>query len=101
VPRGLFMVGGDRDAYALLEPFLDDLAFDERRTLFVGGPASGHFAKLVHNAIEFGMVQTIAEGIELLATRSSRRTPAALFGNWGPRLGYPVVVGRADARRAT
>ena len=33
------------------------------------------------------MVQAIAEGTELLAARSSRRTLAALFGNWGPSLG--------------
>jgi 6-phosphogluconate dehydrogenase len=77
-----FMAGGDRDAYDLLEPLFRDLAVDERGTLFVGGPGSGHFAKLVHNAIEFGMVQAIAEGVELLERSDYPLDLSALFDNW-------------------
>jgi 6-phosphogluconate dehydrogenase len=76
------MAGGDRDAYSLLEPVLRDLAFDERATLFVGEPGSGHFAKLIHNAIEFGMVQAIAEGVELLERSDFTLDMPALFDNW-------------------
>ena len=52
-----FMAGGDPEAYALVAPLLIDLAYDERAVQFVGAPGTGHFVKLVHNAIEFGMVQ--------------------------------------------
>jgi 6-phosphogluconate dehydrogenase len=77
-----FMVGGGRDGYALVHPLLRDLAFDERGTLFVGGPGSGHFAKLIHNAIEFGMVQAIAEGVEMLERSEFDLDLPELFDNW-------------------
>jgi 6-phosphogluconate dehydrogenase len=77
-----FMVGGDPDAYAGAEPLLKDLAVDDRGTLFVGEPGSGHFCKLVHNAIEFGMVQAIAEGVELLEGSDFTLQLPAIFDNW-------------------
>lgn len=77
-----FMAGGDRDTYELIEPLLKDLAFDERATLFVGAPGAGHFVKLIHNAIEFGMVQAIAEGVELLLRSDFTLDLPALFDNW-------------------
>jgi 6-phosphogluconate dehydrogenase len=77
-----FMAGGDREAYGLVEPLLQDLAFDQRATLYVGEPGSGHFVKLIHNAIEFGMVQAIAEGAELLARSEFTLELPALFDNW-------------------
>jgi 6-phosphogluconate dehydrogenase len=77
-----FMAGGDPDAYARVEPLLRDLAVDERGTLLVGGPGSGHFVKLIHNAIEFGMVQAIAEGVELLVRSDYELDLPALFENW-------------------
>jgi 6-phosphogluconate dehydrogenase len=77
-----FMAGGDPDAYARVEPLLRDLAVDERGTLLAGGPGSGHFVKLIHNAIEFGMVQAIAEGVELLVRSDYELDLPALFDNW-------------------
>jgi 6-phosphogluconate dehydrogenase len=77
-----FMAGGDADGYALVEPLLRDLAFDDHAVLFVGEPGSGHFAKLIHNAIEFGMVQSIAEGVELLERSDFAVDLQALFDNW-------------------
>jgi 6-phosphogluconate dehydrogenase len=77
-----FMAGGDREAYALVEPLLRDLAFDERATLYVGAPGSGHFVKLIHNAIEFGMVQAIAEGVELMMRSDFDLDLPAVFENW-------------------
>jgi 6-phosphogluconate dehydrogenase len=77
-----FMAGGDSAGYALIEPLLKDLAFDERATLFVGPPGSGHFVKLVHNAIEFGMVESIAEGAELLMRSELDLDLPAVFDNW-------------------
>jgi 6-phosphogluconate dehydrogenase len=77
-----FMAGGDEDAFRTIEPLLRDLAFDDRATIFVGAPGSGHFVKLVHNAIEFGMVQSIAEGVELLERADFKLDLPALFDNW-------------------
>ncbi|MGH2556248.1 MAG: NAD(P)-binding domain-containing protein, partial [Actinomycetota bacterium] len=62
-----FMAGGSKEAYAVIEPLLLDLAVDELGTVHVSEqPGSGHFVKLIHNAIEFGMNQAIAEGVEML-----------------------------------
>jgi 6-phosphogluconate dehydrogenase len=60
-----FMAGGERDAVAALEPVLRALAV-EGGFVHAGPPGAGHFVKLVHNGIEFGMLQAIAEGFALL-----------------------------------
>ena len=60
-----FMVGGERDAVARVEPILIELAVDGGY-VHAGPPGAGHFTKLVHNGIEFGMLQAIAEGMDLL-----------------------------------
>ena len=77
-----FMAGGDHEGYRLIEPLLKDLAFDEQATLYAGAPGSGHFVKLVHNAIEFGMVQAIAEGVEMLVRAEYELDLPAMFDNW-------------------
>jgi 6-phosphogluconate dehydrogenase len=77
-----FMAGGDREAFTLVEPLLHDLAYDAQATLYVGAPGSGHFVKLIHNAIEFGMVQSIAEGVEMLERSGFDLDLPALFENW-------------------
>src|SRR5262245_885036 len=51
-----FMVGGERGAVAILEPILRKLAV-AGGYVHAGGPGAGHFVKLVHNGIEFGMLQ--------------------------------------------
>jgi 6-phosphogluconate dehydrogenase len=60
-----FMAGGERDVVAKLEPILMELAV-EGGYVHAGPPAAGHFVKLVHNGIEFGMLQAIGEGMDLL-----------------------------------
>jgi 6-phosphogluconate dehydrogenase len=60
-----FMVGGDREAVARIEPLLMELA-TPGGYVHAGPPGAGHFTKLVHNGIEFGMLQAIGEGIDLL-----------------------------------
>jgi len=60
-----FMVGGEDEAIAMVEPILRKLAV-EGGYVRAGGPGAGHFVKLVHNGIEFGMVQAIGEGVDLL-----------------------------------
>jgi 6-phosphogluconate dehydrogenase len=77
-----FTVGGDRSAYDLVEPLLRDLAVDDLGTLLVDGPGSGHFVKLVHNAIEFGMVQALAEGVEMLERSEFELDLPAVLENW-------------------
>jgi len=77
-----FMAGGNSDAFALVAPILRDLAVDDQSVLLAGGPGAGHFIKLVHNAIEFGMVQAIAEGVELLGAWDEELDLPAVFDNW-------------------
>lgn len=60
-----FMVGGAQEAVALVEPILKRLAV-EGGYVHAGPAGAGHFTKLVHNGIEFGMLQAIAEGVDLL-----------------------------------
>lgn len=60
-----FMAGGsDRDV-GLLKPLLQRLSV-EGGFVHAGGPGMGHFVKLVHNGVEFGMMQAIGEGVDLL-----------------------------------
>ena len=60
-----FMVGGEPEVVAGLTPLLTSLAVDGG-FVNAGGPGAGHFVKLVHNGIEFGMLQAIGEGMSLL-----------------------------------
>ena len=59
------MAGGDPEAIKHVEPLLRDLSI-EKGYLYTGKIGSGHFVKMVHNAIEYGMMQSIAEGLELI-----------------------------------
>ena len=59
------MLGGDAKAVALLKPVLESLA-PRDGWRHVGGPGAGHFAKMIHNGVEYGMMQAYAEGFELL-----------------------------------
>ncbi len=60
-----FMAGGEREVVERIEPILLDLAV-EGGYVHAGPPGAGHFTKLVHNGIEFGMLQAIGEGVDLL-----------------------------------
>jgi len=59
------MAGGKPEAFALVEPALKDLAPPQGYAL-VGPHGAGHFVKMVHNGIEYGMLQAYGEGFELL-----------------------------------
>ena len=61
------MVGGPAEAVSLVEPVLTDLA-PEKGWLHVGPSGAGHFVKMVHNGIEYGLMQAYAEGFELMAS---------------------------------
>ncbi|MHB0990491.1 MAG: phosphogluconate dehydrogenase (NAD(+)-dependent, decarboxylating) [Burkholderiales bacterium] len=61
------MVGGDAATVALVTPFIKILApGPETGWLHCGPAGSGHFVKMVHNGIEYGMMQALAEGLSLL-----------------------------------
>jgi 6-phosphogluconate dehydrogenase len=59
------MVGSSEEVFGLLEPVLKTLAI-EGGYARVGPSGAGHFAKMVHNGIEYGMLQAYGEGFELL-----------------------------------
>ncbi|MEO0583610.1 MAG: phosphogluconate dehydrogenase (NAD(+)-dependent, decarboxylating) [Bacteroidota bacterium] len=59
------MYGGDPEAAAFVEPIMKSLA-PENGYLYCGGLGSGHMVKMVHNGIEYGMMQAYAEGFEIL-----------------------------------
>lgn len=60
------MVGGDRAVVERLSPVLTTLA-PPNGWAYVGGPGAGHYVKMVHNGIEYSMMQGYAEGFELMA----------------------------------
>jgi 6-phosphogluconate dehydrogenase len=65
------MVGGDKDAYTRIEPIFQSLApAADRGVGRVGPSGAGHFTKMIHNGIEYGMMQAYAEGFEILAAKS-------------------------------
>ncbi|HEX6422707.1 MAG TPA: decarboxylating 6-phosphogluconate dehydrogenase [Acidimicrobiales bacterium] len=61
------MVGGDDEHVAVVQPVFDALAPAEGGFVHAGAVGTGHFTKMVHNGIEYGMMQAYAEGYELLA----------------------------------
>jgi 6-phosphogluconate dehydrogenase len=65
----------------MLRPALDALA-PKDGWRHVGGPGAGHFAKMVHNGIEYGMMQAYAEGFELLKASPYGYDLAAVSHLW-------------------
>ena len=66
------MVGGDIGIFKKVEPIFQALAPSSTSGYGRVGPSgSGHFAKMVHNGIEYGMMQSYAEGFEILKAKES------------------------------
>lgn len=59
------MIGGEKDVFDYCEEIFKDISVEDGY-LYVGEAGSGHFTKMVHNGIEYGMLQAIAEGFEIL-----------------------------------
>ena len=59
------MIGGDASAFEHVESALETLA-PQNGYAYLGGAGAGHFTKMVHNGIEYGMLQAYAEGFEIL-----------------------------------
>ena len=60
------MVGGDKTAYEYITPILETLAKPHGGYTYLGTGGVGHFVKMVHNGIEYGMMQAIGEGFGVL-----------------------------------
>jgi len=76
-----FMAGGLQGAVEEIEPILNELCV-EGGFVYAGGPGSGHYVKLVHNGIEFGMLQAIGEGVDLLEKFDSPLPVADVLSCW-------------------
>jgi 6-phosphogluconate dehydrogenase len=64
------MLGGTPKSIEMFEPFARILSCDpENGWLHCGPSGAGHYAKMIHNGIEYGMMQALAEGFSLLAAR--------------------------------
>lgn len=64
-----YMIGGDAKAWSVVEPVFRDTAV-ENGYLYAGPSGSGHYLKMVHNGIEYGMMAAIGEGFEVLEKSS-------------------------------
>jgi 6-phosphogluconate dehydrogenase len=78
------MLGGTSKSIEIFEPFAKILApHPERGWLHCGPSGAGHFAKMIHNGIEYGIMQSLAEGFALLAARPELDIdPARLAETW-------------------
>src|SRR5262245_8068653 len=65
------MIGGEREAFEQLEPLFKTLA-PEKGYLHCGPVGSGHFVKMVHNGIEYGLMEAYAEGFDILKNADSK-----------------------------
>lgn len=63
---GNFMIGGDKDKFGEIEPLFKAIS-EKDGYLYTGQAGSGHYLKMVHNGIEYGMMQAIGEGFEVLS----------------------------------
>ncbi len=75
------MVGGTDASVAVVEPAFRSLA-PEDGYAHVGPVGAGHFAKMVHNGIEYGMMQSLAEGFEILKESEFGYDLTELSGIW-------------------
>ncbi|WP_026961857.1 phosphogluconate dehydrogenase (NAD(+)-dependent, decarboxylating) [Alicyclobacillus herbarius] len=76
-----YMIGGDPDVFATIEPLFRDTAV-EGGYLYTGRAGSGHYAKMVHNGIEYGMMAAIGEGFEVLEKSPFEYNYAELARVW-------------------
>ncbi len=93
------MPGGARSAYDHLRPILEAIAAKTDSgpcVTYVGPDGAGHFVKMVHNGIEYGVMQLIAEAYDLLrrALGLSAVETAAVFAEWnrGPMESYLIEI---------
>ncbi|MEO6204308.1 MAG: phosphogluconate dehydrogenase (NAD(+)-dependent, decarboxylating) [Mycobacteriales bacterium] len=77
------MVGGEAEHVALVQPFFDILKPAGDSGFVHAGPVgAGHFAKMVHNGIEYGLMQAYAEGWELMQATDVITDVPAVISSW-------------------
>ncbi|MUL41216.1 decarboxylating 6-phosphogluconate dehydrogenase [Streptomonospora sp. PA3] len=76
------MVGGDPENVARAEPVFTALTPENGGYVHAGGVGAGHFVKMVHNGIEYGMMQAFAEGYELMAASDIVDDVPGTFDSW-------------------
>lgn len=77
------MVGGAEEHVSRLRPVFDALKPEDGfGYVHAGGAGAGHFAKMVHNGIEYGLMQAYAEGYELLAAADVVTDVPGVFRSW-------------------
>lgn len=76
-----YMIGGDEYVFPQIEPLLRDTSVTNGY-VYTGEAGSGHYAKMVHNGIEYGMMAAIGEGFEVLEKSSYDFDHAALAKVW-------------------
>jgi 6-phosphogluconate dehydrogenase len=76
------MVGGSDEAFALAEPIFRSLAPNDDGYAHVGAAGAGHFTKMVHNGIEYGMMQAFAEGFEIMRASEFELDLHQVSGIW-------------------
>lgn len=74
------MVGGDKSAFKFIEPALKTLSQPGGGYQYFGPSGAGHFVKMVHNAIEYGMMQSLAEGYRMLKEGPYKQLDLAAAG---------------------
>jgi 6-phosphogluconate dehydrogenase len=77
------MIGGERSAFEHIEPILKTLAPEGTGYGYMGSAGAGHFVKMVHNGIEYGMMQAYGEGFELLQASRWDLDLGAIADLWG------------------
>jgi 6-phosphogluconate dehydrogenase len=75
------MVGGDDEPVKQLKPIFETLA-PENGYAHVGPSGAGHFVKMVHNGIEYGLMQSYAEGFEIMEHSEFDLDPLEISGIW-------------------
>lgn len=75
------MIGGDEEAYRYLEEVFKDISV-EKGCLYTGKSGSGHFMKMIHNGIEYGMMQAIGEGFQIMKESTFDYDLAKVAENW-------------------
>ena len=75
------MIGGERPTFERLEPAFKTLAPPDGYA-YMGGHGAGHYVKMIHNGIEYGLMQAYAEGFELLHASEFQLDLAAIAHLW-------------------
>ena len=86
-----------RDRYSGLEPIFEALA-PEDGYAHVGPSGAGHFVKMVTNGIEYGLMQSYAEGFEIMSHSEYEHRCASGLGHLAKRIGRAFLAARAVAR---